>query len=112
MIVRKDRSEFMKTIGNLVSKAFTLSFTAALSVILTAAPAMASELSYSPVEENDNYLLYENDNSGYQILIDDEADLFSPEEEADLISRSRTTCFNMRRKFYRIAEKLITAGTV
>lgn len=85
MIVRKDRSEFMKTIGNLVSKAFTLSFTAALSVILTAAPAMASELSYSPVEENDNYLLYENDNSGYQILIDDEADLFSPEEEADLI---------------------------
>ena len=36
MIVRKDRSEFMKTIGNLVSKAFTLSFTAALSVIITA----------------------------------------------------------------------------
>ena len=34
------------------------------------------------------------------------------QEEADLISRSRTTCFNMRRKFYRIAEKLITAGTV
>ena len=85
MTVRKDSSRFMKTIGILFSKAFTLSFTAALSVILTAAPVMASELSYSPVEDNENYLLYENDNSGYQILIDDMADLFSPEEEEELI---------------------------
>ncbi len=86
MTVRKDRSELMKKIGILISKAFTLSVIAALPVILNVTvPAMASELSYSLVEENGNYLLYENDNSGYQILIDDAADLFSPGEEEELI---------------------------
>lgn len=86
MTVRKDGSKVRKTIGILVSKVFALSVTASLPVILLAAvPARASDVSYSFVEEGDNYLLYENDYTGYQILIDDAADIFSPEEEEELI---------------------------
>lgn len=84
--MRKDRSELMKKIGILISKAFTLSVIASLPVILiTAVPTGAAELSYSFVDRNEGYLLYQNDNSGYEIMIDDAADLFSSEEEEELI---------------------------
>lgn len=86
MIVRKDGSTVKKTIGILISKVFALSVTAALPVILiTAVPTGAAELSYSFVDRNEGYILYQNDNSGYEIMIDDAADLFSSEEEEELI---------------------------
>lgn len=53
--------------------------------VFAAVPAGASDLSYSLVQEDKDYLLYENDSSGYQIMIDDMADLLSQDEEEALI---------------------------
>ena len=59
---------------------------AVLSItVLAAVPVNASDISYSLIEQDKDYLLYGNDNSGYQILIDDEADLFTEDEEEQLI---------------------------
>lgn len=50
-----------------------------------AVPVMASDVSYSLEEKDKNYLLYINDNSNYEIMIDDAADLLTDEEEEQLI---------------------------
>lgn len=58
---------------------FTVIFTVAAAV-----PVKASEAAYSLVEEDKGYYLYENDSSGYQILIDDAAGLLSEDEGRQL----------------------------
>lgn len=46
----------------------------------------ASEaVSFSVEDDEENYKLYINDDSGYEILIDDKADIFTDDEENDLI---------------------------
>lgn len=48
-------------------------------------PVRAAEISYSVEEEDKGYRLYKNDNSGYEILIDDAAGLFGEDEMDQLI---------------------------
>ena len=51
---------------------------------LTAVPVWADD-SYTVEQEEDDYVLCKNRDSGYEILIDDSADLFTESEENDLI---------------------------
>lgn len=56
--------------------------------------------------------IFSSSSSGYEVwsdFLDCEFRGMPLKDEADLISRSRTTCFHMRRKFYKIAEQLIGA---
>lgn len=54
-------------------------------VMFVTVPVKASEASCSLIEEDKDYLLYKNDNSGYEMMIDDAADLLTAEEEEQLI---------------------------
>ncbi|MCR5358246.1 MAG: TPM domain-containing protein [Lachnospiraceae bacterium] len=62
----------------------SLSMVMLLSCGLTAVPVWADD-SYTVEQEADDYVLCKNRDSGYEILIDDSADLFTESEENDLI---------------------------
>lgn len=53
--------------------------------VFVAVPVQAADATYSAVEEDKDYLLYKNDVSGYEILIDDAADLLTESEEKQLV---------------------------
>jgi uncharacterized protein len=81
MTVRKDMVCFIKRLI-----ICTLVMMLVLLPVVSFNVPASDNVSYTVEQEYDGYMLCKNDNSGYEILIDDKAGLFTEDEIEDLVS--------------------------